>query len=57
MYRTVTIEVKTKLVISCDEGTPISDIVNEMEYSFTGGTPGATILDTEMLDFEVTDSK
>jgi hypothetical protein len=53
--RKVYVEVKVKLIINCDEGLEISQIIDEMDYSFTTGK--AEIEDTEILDHEVTDSK
>lgn len=55
--RKVTVEVKIKLVIRIDEGTEVSQVIDEMDYSFNDTTGSATIEDTEILDQEVTDSK
>lgn len=55
--RTVTVEVKVKLVIKADEGVDISTVVNEADYQFKSNTTGANIEDTEILDSEVTDSR
>ena len=55
--RKVYVEVKVKMIVSADDGVDISDVVNEMEYDFSSQTEGADILDTEILDWEITDSK
>lgn len=55
--RKVTVEVKVKLIINMDEGVDVQDVVNELEYDFTSGLDSADILDTEILDHEVVDSK
>ena len=57
MSRKVTIELKVKLIAEIDEGVEVSEIVDELDYSFSDQTGNATILDTEILDSEVTDSK
>ena len=55
--RKVYIEVKARLIIYADEGVEISEVINEMGYDFTSRTKGADIMETEILDFEVVDSK
>lgn len=55
--RKVTVEVKMKLLIHADEGKDISDVIGEMEHNFIFSGPGADIIDTEILDYEVTDSR
>ena len=55
--RKVIVEVKVKLVVNVDEGYAIGHILDEMDYSFTDTTTRADIQDTEILDYEVKDSK
>jgi len=55
--RKVFVEVKVKLVIDADEGVEISEVIDEMDYSFVDTTGKANIVDTEILDHEVKDSK
>jgi hypothetical protein len=57
MDRMVTVKLQVELKIRADEGVEIGDIVNEMDYNFSDTTTKATIEDTEILDYEVTDSK
>lgn len=55
--RKVYVEVKVKLIIRQDDDAKIADVIDEMDYSFADTTGKATIEDTEILDYEVTDSK
>ena len=55
--RKVTVEVKVKLSMKVDEGVEIGDIISEMDYDFSDTTTQADIEDTEILGYEVTDSR
>ena len=55
--RKVTVKLETRIVMSVDEGVEISDVVNELDYQINDTTTAADILDTEITDFEVVDSK
>ena len=55
--RKVFLEVKVKLVIDVDEDIMLDTVMDEMDYNFTDTTTKADIVDTEILDYEVTDSK
>lgn len=55
--RKVSVEVKVKLVMTIDDGVEVGDIIDEMEYDFNDTTTQATVEDTEILDYEVVDSK
>jgi hypothetical protein len=57
MSRKVYIEVKVRVIAHIDEGTEVSEVVNELDYSFSDTTGKATVEDTEILDYEVKDSK
>jgi len=57
MARKVFVEVKVKIVIDADEGIKISKVIEEMDYNFTSQIEGADIVDTEILEHAVTDSK
>jgi len=52
-YVTVTV----KLIIRKDEDASINKILSEMSYDFTDTTGEADITETEIVDWEVTDSK
>jgi len=55
--RKVIVKLEMRLVMSVDEGVEISDVVNELDYQINDTTTAANILDTEITDFEVQDSK
>lgn len=55
--RKVTIELKVKLLIHADEETSISDVIDEMEHDFAYTESGADIVDAEIMDYEVRDSR
>lgn len=57
MSRKVYVNVTTRLIINMDEGIKVSDVVSEMDYNFSSQTEGAEIVDTEIRDHEVKDSK
>jgi hypothetical protein len=56
MYRTVTVEVKVKLVMKVNEGVEIAEVVDEMDYRFNLPST-ASLDDSEILDYEVKDSR
>jgi hypothetical protein len=43
--------------MSVDEGIEISQIINELDYQVNDTTTAADILDTEITDYQVVDSK
>ena len=55
--RKVYVTVTCRLIINMDYGIDTKDVIDEMEYGFASQTDGADIIDEEILDFEVTDSK
>jgi len=57
MARKIYVTVTTRLIINADDDQNISDVLSEMDYDFTSNTDGADIVDTEILNWEVTDSK
>jgi len=57
IMRKVTVKLEMRIVMSVDEGVEISNIVNELDYQINDTTTTADILDTEITDFEVQDSK
>lgn len=56
MSRTVTIELKVRLLMKIDEGVEVGEVVNEMDYEFTP-PDNTTLYDSEILDYEVKDSR
>lgn len=57
MSRKVYVEVVTRLIVAMDQGVEVGTVISEMDYSFTAQTAGAQIVDTEIRDYTVTDSK
>lgn len=55
--RKVYVDVKVKLILNMDDGIEVSEVMDEMDYQFLPGTEGVEIEDTEIKDYEVTDSK
>ena len=55
--RKVTIKLELRVVMSVDEGIEIADVVNQLDYQVSDTTTTADILDTEITDYEVVDSK
>jgi hypothetical protein len=57
--RKVFVKVEVNLVINADEGVDIDDVLAEMDYDFhvCKETDGAEIIDSEITDWEITDSK
>jgi len=55
--RKVTVKLEMRIVMSVDEGVEISQVVNELDYQVNDTTTAADILDTEITDYEVVDSK
>ncbi len=53
--RKVTVKLEMCIVILVDEGVEISGVVNELDYQVND--TAADILDTEITDYEVVDSK
>ena len=55
--RKVYIILQVKLVMRVDEGTEIEDVVNELDYTFNDTTGNATVEDSTVADYAITDSK
>ena len=55
--RKVIIKLEMRIVMSVNEGIEISQVVNELDYQVNDTTTSANILDTEIIDYEIEDSK
>ena len=55
--RKVTIKLEMRIVMSINEDVEISEVINELDYQVNDTTTHADILDTEITDYEVVDSK
>ena len=55
--RKVTIKLEMQIVMSVNEGTEISEVIRELDCQISDTTTSADILDAEIVDHEVIDSK
>ena len=55
--RTVAVKLEVNLTIKADDDVEISKIINELDYNFSDTTTKATVIDSDILDYEVIDSK
>ena len=55
--RKVTVKLEFQVVISVNEGVEVSEVVNELDYLLTDTTTAADIIDVQMMDYEIIDSK
>ena len=55
--RKITVKLEMQVVMSVNTGVEISDVVNELDYDIRDTTTAADILNTEITDYEVIDSK
>ena len=55
--RKVTLKLEMKIVMSVNEGMELSEVIDELDYQVTDTTTAADILDTEIVDYTVIDSK
>ena len=51
------VHVITRLILNLDEGTEVSQVIENMDYHFTSQTEECEITDTEIIDYDITDSK
>lgn len=55
--RKVYVELKVRLIILQDDDIETSDVINELDFSFSDTTTKANIVDESIIDYEITDSK
>jgi hypothetical protein len=55
--RKVYVTVEVRLIIEQNDGVETAEIIDELDYHFSDTTDKATVVDSEILDYEVTDSK
>lgn len=55
--RKVYLNVHFMIIIQAEEDVEISEVMNELDYNFLSTTDNADIVDTEMLDYDIIDSK
>jgi len=57
MSRKVYLQLKVRMIMTIDEGADIGEVIDELDYSFSDSTGKANIEETEILNYEITDSK
>jgi len=57
MSRKMYVNVTTRLIIRADDDADFGDIMADMDYHFTSLHDGADVENSEIRDYEVTDSK
>ena len=57
MARKVYLEVKVKVILNLDDDTEVSKAMEEVDYDFRSNSKYFDVVDTEILDYEITDSK
>ncbi len=57
MSTKVYFNVITRRIIVVEDYIKVSEVISEMDYNFNSTTDGADIVETEIVDYEVTDSK
>lgn len=55
--RKVYVIVETRLIIHANEGVDIEEVLSNMDYNFVSVSEGADIIDTEIREWDITDSK
>ena len=55
--RKVYVNVTVRLIMRVDEGVNVTNVLDEMTYAFDLNNSGATLEDSELKDYEITDSK
>jgi len=56
-YRKVYINVTVRLIMDVEEGISIDNVMSDMDYNFTPSDETAEIVDTEITEWQITDSK
>lgn len=56
MARKVYLKIEVSVILSVDDDMEIDKVIEEIDYSFNSGE-GFDVLDTQLRDYEVTDSK
>jgi hypothetical protein len=49
-FKTVKVKLTVDLTIRLYEGTELSEVIQEMDYSFNSATRGGMIMDSEILE-------
>lgn len=57
MSRKVYLEVKVRLIVDMEDGVEVDEFMSDMDYNFKSQTEGVDVVDMEIVDHEVTNSK
>lgn len=57
MARKVYVNLKVRLVVVANDDTNVNQVLQDMEYDFRDQSGEADIVDTEIVDWEITDAK
>jgi len=55
--RKVYVKVVTRIIMRMDEGVDVGDMISNMDYEFTSPSAACDFEDTEIVDYEIMDSK
>ena len=55
--RKVYVEIKVKLIIRADEDVDVQGVLDDMDYNFSSTSEGADIEDSEVMEYDIKDSK
>lgn len=55
--RKVDIDVKCRLVINVDDNQDVNDVLENMDYDFISNHDSADVYYTEIMDWDIKDSK
>jgi len=55
--RKMHVQITVDVFIVADDTIELQQIIDDMDYSFSSNTEGATVEDTSMQTFELTDSR
>ena len=53
----ITVELKVKLLIHADETAATDEVLENMDYNFSDTTGEADIVDTEITEWDIKDSR
>lgn len=51
------VNVNVRLIINANDDVDVTDVLDNMDYDFSSETDGAEIVDTEIIDYDIQDSK
>ena len=57
MARKVYITAKVKLIVDADDEVEMADVMGDLDVAIASQTEGAEVLEAQVDDYEVTDSK